>query len=386
MADLDAIFKAYDIRGTTPDQLDADVARALGEAFAVFVAGPGGRRPQVLVGRDMRPSGVELAAAFADGVRAQGLDVVDLGLASTDLVYFAAGKLDAPAAMFTASHNPAQYNGVKLCLAGARPIGEDSGLVEIKAMAAAGVPPPTGPPAASSRSTCSAPSPTTSARSSTSPRCARSRSWPTPPTAWAASWSRRCSTGLPVDLEVLYGELDGTFPNHPADPIQPENLRDLQARVLEVGADVGLAFDGDADRVFLVDEHGRAALGLHHHRDRRGRRAREAPGRHDPAQLHLLQGRARGRARARRHAGAHQGRAQLHQGGDGRHRRRVRRRALRPLLLPRQLAGRLRLDRRPHGARAARQGRRAALRAAPALRPLRRLRRDQLRGSTTRRR
>src|SRR5688572_27441851 len=145
MADLDAIFKAYDIRGTTPDQLDAGFARALGAAFAVFTRDQDGGTTKVLVGRDMRSSGVELAEAFADGVRDQGLDVVDLGLASTDLVYFAAGKLDAPAAMFTASHNPARYNGVKLCLAGARPIGEDSGLVEIKALTASGVPAASGP-------------------------------------------------------------------------------------------------------------------------------------------------------------------------------------------------------------------------------------------------
>src|SRR5688500_15821695 len=136
MPDLDAIFKAYDIRGTTPDQLDADVARAVGAAFAVFASGQVGGAKKVLVGRDMRASGVELAAAFGEGVRSQGLDVVDLGLTSTDLVYFAAGKLDAPGAMLTASHNPAQYNGMKLCLAGASPVGEDSGLAEIKRMAA----------------------------------------------------------------------------------------------------------------------------------------------------------------------------------------------------------------------------------------------------------
>ena len=257
MADLDAIFKAYDIRGITPDQLDADVARAVGEAFAVFVAGlPGGAPRRVLVARDMRPSGVELAAAFADGVRAQGIDVVDLGLASTDLVYFAAGKLDAPGAMFTASHNPAQYNGMKLCLAGARPIGEDSGLVDIKAMAAKGVPAHDGPVGG------------LESLDLLSEFAAHVRSFidldalrPLKVVADTANGMGglvvpAVFAGLPIDLEVLYGELDGTFPNHPADPIQPENLRDLQARVVEVGADVGLAFDGDADRVFLIDETG----------------------------------------------------------------------------------------------------------------------------------
>ena len=261
MADLDAIFKAYDIRGITPDQLDAAVAHAAGRAFAVFASGQVGGARRVLVGRDMRASGVELAAAFADGVRAQGLDVVDLGLASTDLVYFAAGKLDAPAAMFTASHNPAQYNGMKLCLAGARPVGEDSGLAEIKQMTADGVPPHEGPAGGiESRQLLDAFA--EHVRSFIDPAALR----PTKVVADTANGMGGLVVpavfqGLPVELEILYGELDGTFPNHPADPIQAENLRDLQARVLAVGADVGLAFDGDADRVFLVDELGQPLSG-----------------------------------------------------------------------------------------------------------------------------
>jgi phosphomannomutase len=261
MPDLDAIFKAYDIRGITPDQLDASVARAVGEAFAVFVGGPGGGAERVLVGRDMRSSGIELVDAFSKGVRSQGLDVVDLGLASTDLVYFAAGSLDAPGAMFTASHNPAQYNGMKLCLAGARPIGEDSGLLDIKRMAAEGVPPHEGLPGG------------TESLDLLQAFAAHVRSFvdetvlrPLKIVADTANGMGGLVVpavfdGLPGDLEVLYGELDGTFPNHPADPIQAENLRDLQARVLEVGADVGLAFDGDADRVFLVDELGQPLSG-----------------------------------------------------------------------------------------------------------------------------
>src|SRR3954451_11045492 len=144
MADLDVIFKAYDIRGTVPDQLDAATCRAVGMAFARFTGAP-----TIVMARDMRPTGVDLSRAFAEGVTAMGADVVDLGLASTDLIYFAAGRLDAPGAMFTASHNPARYNGIKLCLAGAKPVGQDTGLGEIKAMVAAGVERPAGTAAGS---------------------------------------------------------------------------------------------------------------------------------------------------------------------------------------------------------------------------------------------
>ena len=138
MADIDAVFKAYDIRGTTPDQLDAELVRRIGVAFARFVRTQPYPHDRVLVARDMRPSGVEFVDAFADGVTSQGLDVTLLGLASTDLLYFASGSLDAPGAMFTASHNPAGYNGIKLTLAGARPIGVESGLGEIKEIARGG--------------------------------------------------------------------------------------------------------------------------------------------------------------------------------------------------------------------------------------------------------
>ncbi|MFP5318902.1 MAG: phosphomannomutase/phosphoglucomutase [Acidimicrobiia bacterium] len=254
MADLDAIFKAYDVRGITPDQLDPEVAHAIGSAFARFVAGQVGGARRVVLARDMRASGVELSAAFAEGVQGQGLDVVDLGLASTDLLYFAAGKLDAPGVMFTASHNPAQYNGMKMCLPGARPIGEESGLGEIKAMAASGVVPAEGPRGGYERLDLlrdfAAHVQSFVDTSSLRPLkvvadTANGMGGLVVPAVFA---------GLPIDLEVMYGELDGSFPNHPADPIQAENLRDLQARVVETGADVGLAFDGDADRVFLVDD------------------------------------------------------------------------------------------------------------------------------------
>ena len=261
MPDLDAIFKAYDIRGTTPDQLDEGVAKALGAAFARFAAGQVGGARRILVARDMRASGVDLVAAFTAGVQEQGLDVVDLGMASTDLMYFASGKLDAPGAMFTASHNPARYNGAKLCLPGAKPVGEDTGLLEIKAMTAAGLSPVNGAPGSVQRLDLLREF-GNHVRSFVDPAELR-------PLKIVADTANGMGglvvpvvfEGLPFDLEVMYGELDGSFPNHPADPIQLENLVDLQARVRETGADVGLAFDGDADRVFVVDDQGEPLSG-----------------------------------------------------------------------------------------------------------------------------
>ena len=260
LASLGAIFKAYDVRGTVPAQLDAALSERIGAAFARFAVDHGGAE-RVLVARDMRPSGVELAAAFSLGVQRQGLDVVDLGLASTDLMYFAAGHLDAPGAMFTASHNPAQYNGIKLCLAGARPIGEDTGLADIRRLTADGVERPPVPPGrvetadllgAFAEHVRSFVDTSALAPLKVVADTANGMGGLVVPQVFAT---------LPFELEILYGELDGTFPNHPADPIQPENLRDLQARVLATGADVGLAFDGDADRVFLVDDEGEPLSG-----------------------------------------------------------------------------------------------------------------------------
>src|SRR5687767_13137412 len=132
---LDTIFKAYDVRGVYPDEIDEDVARRIGNAFAVFTGAE-----RLVVARDMRPSSVPLSAAFIEGATLAGASVVEAGLASTDLMYFAAGRLDAPGAMFTASHNPAQYNGIKFCLAGAKPVGQDTGLAEIRRLAAGGGP------------------------------------------------------------------------------------------------------------------------------------------------------------------------------------------------------------------------------------------------------
>ena len=258
---LSSIVKAYDVRGTVPDQMNADVAHALGVAFARFVAAP-----RVLVGRDMRPSGPELVEAFSRGVMEQGVDVVDLGLASTDLVYYAAGRLDAPGAIFTASHNPAQYNGVKFCLSGARPVGQDTGLFEIRdtAIDVLDGDGPAHAAKAGSSSTRNLLSAFTDHVVSFIDTAALR-----PMRVVADTANGMGGLVVPavferipqITLEVMYGELDGTFPNHPADPLQPENQRDLQARVVAGGFDVGLAFDGDADRVFVVDETGRGLSG-----------------------------------------------------------------------------------------------------------------------------
>jgi phosphomannomutase len=259
--DLESIVKAYDVRGTVPDQFNADIAFALGVGFAKFAGAS-----QVLVGHDMRPSGPELVDAFARGVTSQGVDVVELGLASTDLVYFAAGRLDAPGAVFTASHNPAQYNGVKFCLAGARPVGMDTGLATIRDTART-VLDGHGPAAAATPGS-------RSARNLLSAFADHVVSFVDTTALRSLRVVADTANGMgglvvpavferipQITLEVMYGELDGTFPNHPADPLQPENQRDLQARVVAGGFDVGLAFDGDADRVFVVDELGRGLSG-----------------------------------------------------------------------------------------------------------------------------
>ena len=255
MAAIDAVFKAYDVRGTVPDQLDAPLCRNIGAAFARFARTTDPATTQILIGHDMRPSGPELVDAFAEGVQAQGLDVVELGLCSTDLVYYAAGSLNAPGAMFTASHNPAQYNGIKFCLAGAAPVGEDTGLSQIKGWAAEGLGDEGEPGTRQQRNLLDEFADHVRSFVDTSSfrplkvvaDTANGMGGLVVPAVFEA---------LPFDLEILYPELDGTFPNHPADPINPENQKDLCARVVEAGADIGLAFDGDADRVFVVDEKG----------------------------------------------------------------------------------------------------------------------------------
>jgi phosphomannomutase len=241
-----------------PDQLNAEQFRAIGVAVARFT---GAHR--LLVARDMRESGVELSRAFSDGVRSEGVAVVDLGLASTDLLYFAAGSLDAPGAMFTASHNPARYNGLKLCQAGARPIGRDTGLDAIQATAESLLedwgtdgPPPLDPDRMApleERSVLDAYA--EHVRSFVDVSALRPlRVVADTANGMGGLVAPKVFEGLPFRVDILFPELDGNFPNHPADPIQPENLVALKAAVLAEGADVGLAFDGDADRVFLVDE------------------------------------------------------------------------------------------------------------------------------------
>jgi phosphomannomutase len=248
--DPSTIFKAYDVRGTYPDQLNEDVARAIGSAYADFIKGA-----RLIVARDMRPSGVALSTAFGEGARARGVEVLDLGLASTDMLYFASGYLDAPGVMFTASHNPAQYNGIKFCLAGARPVGVDTGLDQVAAGAAAYARTPADGPLAERRDVDLMVEWVTHVHSFVDLTALRElKVVADTANGMGGLVAPRVFAGLPIELDVLYPELDGTFPNHPADPLNTDNLVDLQSRVLETGADVGLAFDGDADRVFLIDE------------------------------------------------------------------------------------------------------------------------------------
>ena len=258
MPNLDAVVKAYDVRGTVPDQFDEALARAFGVAFAKFT-----KATSVVVAHDMRPSGPALVTAFEDGVTSCGASVVNLGLASTDLLYYASGSMNVPGAMFTASHNPAQYNGIKMCAAGAKSIGIDSGLREIRELARVAL----GQPVEGDRSKVTK-------RNLLADFVTHVLSFIDPSVLRPLKVVADTANGMgglvvpavfdrlpQISLEVMYGELDGTFPNHPADPIQPANQRDLQARVLAGSFDVGLAFDGDADRVFLVDELGRTVSG-----------------------------------------------------------------------------------------------------------------------------
>ncbi len=251
--DLSAVFKAYDVRGIVPDQIDAELARATGNAF-VAVTGA----DRVAIGHDMRPSSPELALAFADGAMTAGADVTLIGLASTDQLYFASGRLDVPGAMFTASHNPAQYNGIKMCRAGAQPIGQDTGLADIRDRVASGE-----ELVGERRGTLVESDlledyadfllelvPVSGRRLKVVVDAGNGMAGLTAPAVLGRPGPDR------LELVPMYFELDGTFPNHEANPIDPANLADLRAAVRAEGADIGLAFDGDADRCFLVDERG----------------------------------------------------------------------------------------------------------------------------------
>ena len=260
MRNLSAIVKAYDIRGVVPDQWDVDEARALGAAYAHILENErmGDARRALVLGRDMRPSSQSLGDAFAQGVCSQGWDVIDIGLASTDGLYFASGSMDLPGAMFTASHNPQEYNGIKLCRSGATPVGQDTGLAAIRDLAQSGVPRFDDTAGVLRVSDVLADYatyllnlvPITPERALTVVVDAGN--------GMAGLTVPAVLNSPHLNVIEMYFDLDGTFPHHEANPIEPANLVDLQAKVLEVGADIGLAFDGDADRCFVVDERGLA--------------------------------------------------------------------------------------------------------------------------------
>jgi phosphomannomutase len=264
MRDLSALIKAYDIRGVVPDQWGPDLAREVGTAFVevLGIRSSDGGAGRMVVGHDMRPTGPDLVAAFIDGVTAAGVDVVNIGLCSTDGLYFASGRLDIPGAMFTASHNPAEYNGIKFCRAGAAPVGQDSGLAKIREMLESENLPTYDGPYGSASSQDMLAAYAQYLRELVPLDHSRQLKVVIDTGNGMGGFTVPAVLGddilpaLPLEIDAMYFELDGTFPNHEANPIDPENLRDLQKRVLEVGADIGLAFDGDADRCFVVDEKG----------------------------------------------------------------------------------------------------------------------------------
>ncbi|GAB3941945.1 phosphomannomutase/phosphoglucomutase [Corynebacterium tapiri] len=248
------VIKAYDIRGVVGENIDAELVKEAGAAFASILRGEGEKT--VVVGHDMRPSSPELSHAFAEGVCEQGLDVTFIGLASTDQLYYASGSLGCAGAMFTASHNPAKYNGIKLCRAGAKPVSTATGLSQITDMLVEGVPTFDGERGSINERDVlegyadflrelvdiSSVRPLVIAVDAAN--------------GMAGHTVPAVLNGENLDIRDLYFELDGTFPNHEANPLDPENLKDLQRFVVEQGADIGLAFDGDADRCFVVDERG----------------------------------------------------------------------------------------------------------------------------------
>ena len=257
---LDSVIKAYDVRGLVAGQITPDFTFALGGAFARFLQEE--REPSsIVIGEDMRESSPLLATAFSDGANSQGMDVIRIGLASTDMLYFASGKLNLPGAMFTASHNPSAYNGVKLCKSGARPIGEESGLLKIKHLLATGIPIANRPVGNEVHQNLLAdyvefllslfPD-----NGDSTNRYRKLKVVIDAGNGMAGFTAPAVMERLNVEIIPMYFELDGNFPNHEANPIDPKNLVELQKKVKKMGADIGLAFDGDADRCFLVDETG----------------------------------------------------------------------------------------------------------------------------------
>ncbi|NUR29473.1 MAG: phosphomannomutase/phosphoglucomutase [Catenulispora sp.] len=264
MPDLSQIIKAYDVRGTVPDQLNADIARAIGTAFARVLVERGVTQRTIVLAHDMRESGPGLVEAYAEGARAEGFDVLNVGLCSTDELYYASGILDLPGAMFTASHNPAKYNGIKHCYPGAKPVGQDSGLARVQEIAQELV---------DSGAKTGEMSGAYSEREMLADYAAHLRGLvdlsgirPLKVVVDAgngmgghtvpAVLGDAVLPALPLDIVPMYFELDGSFPNHEANPLEPKNIVDLQARVVAEGADLGIAFDGDADRCFIVDADG----------------------------------------------------------------------------------------------------------------------------------
>ncbi len=252
---LDKIIKAYDIRGLVKNEVTTDFSFALGVAYAKFLEIE--REPAtIVVGEDMRDSSAPLADAFSDGVTSQGMDVIRIGLASTDMLYFASGKLNLPGIMFTASHNPAQYNGMKLCKSGAKPIGQESGLLTIKQLIQEGIA-ISNRPVGSIRKMDLLDDYVTYLIDRFPKKTFKKRKLKVVIDAgngMAGFTAPSVMKKLNVELIPMYFDLDGDFPNHEANPIEPKNLKDLQKRVKKEKADLGLAFDGDADRCFLVDE------------------------------------------------------------------------------------------------------------------------------------
>jgi phosphomannomutase len=255
-AALDRVIKAYDVRGLVGEEIDESLVTDIGAAFARLMRTDDAQK--VVIGHDMRDSSPSLAAAFAAGVTAQGLDVVRIGLASTDQLYFASGLLDCPGAMFTASHNPAAYNGIKMCRAGAKPVGAETGLTAIREDLIAGVPAYDGPPGSVGDQDVLADY-GAFLRSLVDTSGLRQLRVAVDAGNGMAGHTTPAVLGPigSITLLPLYFELDGSFPNHEANPLDPANLADLQAYVQDTGADIGLAFDGDADRCFVVDERGR---------------------------------------------------------------------------------------------------------------------------------